>query len=160
MEPKTIQVQFRRCHMFARMPTKAELDSAYDFYVVGDEDFSVLHETPKGCRCSFKLKPGQAKLFSLGIEAAIEEGFGCLLWDRSGMGGVHFVHRLAGVIDGTYRGEWKVCLVNLGVKPYVINEGDRVIQGVLHEVINGTWEEVDKLPESLRGAGGFGASGR
>jgi dUTP pyrophosphatase len=159
--PRTIQVQFRRCHMFAKTPTKAnKFDSAYDFYVVGDMDFSVLDETPEGCRCSFKLEPGEAKLFNLGIHAAIEEGFGCLLWDRSGMGGKHFIHRLAGVIDGTYRGEWKACLVNLSDRPHVIHEGDRIIQGVFHEVINGIWEEVPELPASIRGGAGFGASGR
>lgn len=167
--PKVIEVQFKRIHKFAKYPTKAnDLDLGYDFFVTADEDFTVLAAdmppaftaTPPGCRASLMLLPGESHLFHFGIQAAIQEGYGCLFWDRSGMGGKRLIHRFAGVIDGTYRGEWMNRLFNFSNEVQVIHEGDRIVQGVLTEVINGTWDEVDELPESVRGEGGFGSSGR
>ena len=167
--PKTIEVQFRRINKFAKRPLKLEdLDLGYDFFVVADEDFSVLTEkmapafvaTPDHCRASLAIPPGGNHMFRLGIQAAIQEGYGCLLWDRSGMGGKRLVHRFAGVIDGGYRGEWMTRLFNFSNEVQVVHEGDRIVQGVLTEVINGTWDEVDELPASVRGESGFGSSGR
>jgi dUTP pyrophosphatase len=148
------------------------LELGYDFYVVADDDFSVIVPdvitpgadgglfTPEGVRASLIMQPMEAHLFKLGIEAAIEPGYGLFYWDRSGMGGKRQIHRFAGVIDSTYRGEWAVSLCNFSGAPQIIHEGDRIIQGVFAEVINGSWDEVDVLPESTRGRGGFGSSGR
>ncbi len=167
--PKMIEVQFKRIHKFAKRPTKAnDLDLGYDFYVVADDDFAVLTKdmapafvaTPDYCRASLVIPPGETHMFHLGIKVAIQEGYGCLLWDRSGMGGKRLLHRFAGVIDGTYRGEWMCRLFNHSNEAQVIHEHDRIVQGVLTEVINGTWDEVDELPASVRGEGGFGSSGR
>lgn len=83
-----------------------------------------------------------------------------MLWDRSGLGGIDCVHRLAGVIDEDYRGEWLVRLINFGRNAVMINEGDRIIQGVFQERVEAIFEMADELPSSNRSTGGFGASGK
>jgi dUTP pyrophosphatase len=62
-------------------------------------------------------------------------------------------------VDSDYRGEIKVILVNLGTEPYTVRRGDRIAQLVLNAVGRVEWEEVEELPDSLRGAGGFGHTG-
>jgi len=159
MPPKTIKTAFKKLHPLAKCPQKNdELDMGYDFFVVPDEKWWKDTINPEQ-GLKFVLQPGGSHLFHLGIATAIEEGYGCLLWDRSGMGGKRLIHRLAGVIDGTYRGEWMVRLINHSNQPQTFHAGDRIIQGVLTEVINGTWYETGELPESKRGEGGFGSSG-
>jgi len=155
---RTIQTTFKKLHPLAKSPQKSdELDLGYDFFVVPDEKWWEDKETGE---LKMVIQPGGSYLFHLGIATAIEDGFGCLLWDRSGMGGKRLLHRLAGVIDGTYRGEWLVRLVNHSSQPQTFHVGDRIIQGVITEVINGTWDETEgELPESQRGEGGFGSSG-
>lgn len=105
------------------------------------------------------LKPGERHMFSTGIAVAIPEGYVALLWDRSGLGS-RGIHRLAGVIDAGYRGEWKVVLVNLSDEPVEIMAGDKIVQCVLQEFTPAEITEVEELPESLRGEQGFGSSGR
>lgn len=167
--PKTIEVQFKRIHKFAKRPLKLDdLDFGYDFFATADDDFVVLTKdmppafvaTPDHCRASLVIPPGESHMFHLGIQVAIQDGYGCLFWDRSGMGGKRLIHQFAGVIDGTYRGEWMTRLFNFSSEVQVIHEGDRIVQGILTKVINGTWDEVDELPTSARGESGFGASGR
>jgi dUTP pyrophosphatase len=75
------------------------------------------------------------------------------------MGAKHNIHRLAGVIDANYRGEWMVSLINLSKKPYTIFEGDKIIQAIIQRD-----EQLDfvlgELDETSRGEQGFGSSGR
>lgn len=75
---------------------------------------------------------------------------------RSGIG----VLNSPGTIDADYRGEIGVVLVNLSAEEFVVNDGDRIAQLVVarHESVE--WEPVDRLGETLRGAGGFGHTGR
>jgi len=107
----------------------------------------------------FVLEPGGSHLFRTGISMAIEEGHACYFWDRSGMGAFQEVHRLAGVIDEDYRGEWLVKLINLSGVPRKISPGDKIVQGVFQERIEAEFPVVDTLPETARGAGGFGSTG-
>lgn len=65
-----------------------------------------------------------------------------------------------GTIDADYRGEVKVIMANLGKEPFRIRRGDRIAQLVVSRVARLEWKEVDTLPESDRGEGGFGHSGR
>ena len=82
-----------------------------------------------------------------------------LLKDRSGMAAKHNIHVLAGVIDSDYRGEWFVCLYNLGNKPYIVKAGHRVCQGIFVPVPIVRMEEVYYLEGTERGEGGFGSTG-
>ena len=74
------------------------------------------------------------------------------------MGAVKCVHRLAGVIDEDYRGEWLVRLVNHGNKPVRINVGDKIVQGIYQEYAIANCPVVATLPETARGIGGFGST--
>ena len=76
---------------------------------------------------SHTIKSGESHLFSTGIACEIPSGYCALLWDRSSLGSKG-VHRLAGVIDSSYRGEWKVCLINLSDKDYEVESGIRFVR--------------------------------
>lgn len=108
---------------------------------------------------SYTLKPGERHLFSTGIAVEFPKGQVALLWDRSGLGSKG-IHRLAGVIDSGYRGEWKVALVNLTKESFEIKAGDKIIQCILQKFESVKIKEVKTLKESKRGAKGFGSSGR
>jgi dUTP pyrophosphatase len=108
---------------------------------------------------TYTLSPGETHLFSTGISAAIPDGYVALLWDRSGLGSKG-IHRLAGVIDSGYRGEWKVVLTNLSPDPYEITAGDKIVQCVVQKFEPVEITEVDELSDSLRGSRGFGSSGK
>lgn len=105
------------------------------------------------------LKPGEIYAFSTGIAASFSKGYVALIWDRSGLG-VQGIHRLAGVIDSGYRGEWKIVLVNLSKKSYKITAGDKIAQCVLQKFEPTTIREAKTLTTSKRGTKGFGSSGR
>lgn len=104
------------------------------------------------------LKPGDSFLFRTGFAQAIQEDHLCEFWDRSGMGGKKRIHRLAGVIDEDYRGEWFVCLVNHSTETHRINVGDKIVQGLYKERIEATCPIVDDLDDTARGEGGFGST--
>lgn len=104
------------------------------------------------------LKPGDAFLFRTGFAQAIEEDYCCLLWDRSGMGGVKIIHRCAGVIDPDYRGEWFVRLVNHSTETHRIKVGEKIVQGVYQKRVVAACPIVTDLDETERGEGGFGST--
>lgn len=108
---------------------------------------------------SYTLKPGELHLFSTGVAVEIPSGFVALLWDRSGLGS-RGIHRLAGVIDADYRGEWKVALLNTTKAPFLIKKGDKIIQCVVQrfEPVSIKWAK--KLSDTSRARKGFGSSGR
>jgi len=80
------------------------------------------------------------------------------LWDRSGMGAKKIVHRLAGVIDEDYRGEWFVRLVNHSSEVVRVEVGDKIVQGIYTERTEVECPIVPALPETSRGTGGFGST--
>ncbi|MDP3997581.1 MAG: dUTP diphosphatase [Candidatus Curtissbacteria bacterium] len=108
---------------------------------------------------SYTLEPGERHMFSTGITTEFSKGYVALLWDRSGLGSKG-IHRLAGVIDSGYRGEWKVVLLNTTNEPYEIKKGDKIIQCILQKFEPTQIEEVQDLEDSQRGTRGFGSSGR
>ena len=65
-----------------------------------------------------------------------------------------------GTIDSDYRGELKVILFNHGVDDFIVNNGDRIAQMVLMPVLKASFEEVYELPDTVRGSGGFGSTGK
>ncbi len=96
-----------------------------------------------------------------GVAVAIPEGYAGLVTPRSGLAvqrGVGIVNS-PGLVDSGYRGEIKVILVNHGRKPVDIARGDRIAQLVVTPVESQDFVEVEELPESARGEGGFGSSG-
>lgn len=107
------------------------------------------------------LAPGQRVLVPTGLALAIPDGFEVQVRPRSGLALRHGVTVLnaPGTIDADYRGEVQVLLVNLGSTSYQVQVGERIAQMVLAPVSRGLLVEVEELPETARGDGGFGSSG-
>jgi dUTP pyrophosphatase len=109
------------------------------------------------------LEPGERRLVGTGIAVAIPEGHAGFVQPRSGLAlrsGIGIVNA-PGLIDSGYRGEIGVVLVNLDrAEPAVVERGDKVAQLVVLPVAAASLVVADELPESGRGAGGFGSTGR
>ncbi len=108
------------------------------------------------------LAPGQRALLPTGIAIALPEGYAAFVHPRSGLAaryGVSLVNA-PGTVDAGYRGEIKVSVINLDpVTPVVFHRGDRIAQLVIQEVVRARFHEVENLPGSARGSGGFGSTG-
>jgi len=108
------------------------------------------------------LEPEARALVPTGIAVAIPEGFAGLVVPRSGLAARHGigVANGPGLIDAGYRGEVKVILINHGSDSVEIERGERIAQLVIVPVLVTELVEVDALPDTKRGAGGFGSTGR
>ena len=108
------------------------------------------------------LGPLERTLVPTGLYIALPAGFEAQVRPRSGLAAKHGITVLntPGTIDADYRGEIRVILVNLSDAPFEIVPGERIAQMVIarHEQV--TWEQVDVLDETQRGAGGFGSTGK
>jgi len=107
------------------------------------------------------LEPGAREAIPTGIALAIPQGFEGQVRARSGTALRHGIAcvNAPGTIDSDYRGEVKVILGNLGTAPFKIRRGDRIAQLVIAPVTRATFDSVFELPETGRGAGGFGSTG-
>lgn len=111
----------------------------------------------------FTLEPGERKLVPTGMAIAMPNGYVCLVHPRSGLAIKHGVSivNTPGTVDAGYRGELQVILINTDPKEAVsFKRGDRIAQLVFQKVERALFEEVSELPESMRGDGGFGSTGR
>jgi dUTP pyrophosphatase len=108
------------------------------------------------------LLPLQRKLIPTGIFIALQPGTEAQIRPRSGLAFKHGITVLnsPGTIDADYRGEVKVLLVNLSDVPFEILPGDRIAQMVIANYLRAQWEEVNELSDTVRGAGGFGSTGK
>jgi dUTP pyrophosphatase len=108
------------------------------------------------------LKPGARALVATGIAIALPDQFEAQVRPRSGLAVKHGVTVLnaPGTIDWDYRGEIKVPLINLGTQDFTIARGDRIAQMVIAKVEVAELLEAVSLDDTVRGAGGFGSSGR
>ena len=108
------------------------------------------------------LAPGERAVVPTGIAIALPEGYVCLAHPRSGLAaknGISIVNA-PGTIDSGYRGEIKIILINTDrAESFEIKRGDRIAQLVFQKFESARFYEVDSLPESQRGAGGFGSTG-
>ena len=108
------------------------------------------------------LKPQSSCLVPTGISVAFSEEFEIQIRPRSGLAAKNNINVLntPGTIDSDYRGEIKVIIYNHGGSDFVINKGDRIAQMILMPVIKMELEEAENLPETIRGEGGFGSTGK
>ena len=108
------------------------------------------------------LQPGERALVPTGIAMAVPEGYVALVHPRSGLAARHglSIVNAPGTIDAGYRGEVSVLLVNLDPsEPIELRRGDRIAQLVFQRVEQAGFVEVEVLPESVRGVGGYGSTG-
>jgi len=108
------------------------------------------------------IKPNSSELIPTGLQVAIPEELEIQIRPRSGLAAKESIGVLnsPGTIDSDYRGELKIILFNHSNKDFIINNGDRIAQMVLVPIIKMEFEEVDSLPDTVRGQGGFGSTGK
>ncbi|AKK03304.1 deoxyuridine 5'-triphosphate nucleotidohydrolase Dut [Corynebacterium epidermidicanis] len=143
--PRTIQL--KRLDPELPMPTRAHRgDAGADLYAAE----------------SVTIAPGERVLVSTGVAIALPLGMVGLIHPRSGLAakqGLSIVNT-PGTIDADYRGELKVCLINLDSRtPIEITRGDRIAQLVIQRVELVEFTEVAELDETVRGTGGYGSTG-
>jgi len=109
------------------------------------------------------LKPGQTELIPSGIAIHLDDpGLAAMVLPRSGMGHKHGIvlGNLVGLIDSDYQGEILVSLWNRGAAAFTLNPMERIAQLVVVPVVQVALNVVDDFPQSTRGAGGFGSTGK
>ncbi|GAA4837258.1 dUTP diphosphatase [Algivirga pacifica] len=129
-------------------------------------EYQTAHAAGMDLRASLEesivLKPLERKLIPTGIYMELPAGFEAQVRPRSGLAYKHGLTVLnsPGTIDADYRGEVKVLLVNLSDQPFEVVNGERIAQMVIakHETIS--WENVEVLSDTDRGAGGYGSTGK
>ena len=108
------------------------------------------------------VAPKTSFLVPTGLSMAFSEDYEIQIRPRSGLAAENNISVLntPGTIDSDYRGEIKIIIYNHGDRNFTINNGDRIAQMILVPVVKMNFEEVDDLPETLRGKGGFGSTGK
>jgi len=111
---------------------------------------------------SITLKPLERTLVPTGLFIELPSGFEAQIRPRSGLAFKHGITVLntPGTIDADYRGEIKVILVNLSNDSFEIQDGERVAQMIINKIEQISWESVEILTDTKRGAGGFGHTGK
>ena len=109
-----------------------------------------------------KISSNCSCLVPTGLSMAFSEDYEVQIRPRSGLAAKNSITVLntPGTIDSDYRGEIKIILFNHGKKDFIINNNDRVAQMILTPVVKMELEETDNLPDTLRGEGGFGSTGK
>ncbi len=134
-------------HPLARLPLRAHPGDG------GADLFSVE---------AIVIPPGERRAVGTGIALAIPPGYAGFVQPRSGLAFKHgiMVVNSPGLVDAGYRGELRVALYNSGEEPFVVAVGERIAQLVVQKVEEPSFFEAEELPETPRGSGGFGSSGR
>ncbi len=150
MEPE-VQVQFIRLPHLGELPPPVRMtgnSAGFDLAAAVDRPLT--------------LEPGEFKLLPTGIALAIPAGYEGQVRPRSGLALRHGLTVLnsPGTIDADYRGEVKVLLINLGREAYQVQRGDRIAQLLIARSPRIRLVESDGLPETPRGGGGFGHTGK
>ena len=119
-------------------------------------DLMALIENP------IKIKSQNSALIPTGLSIAIPEDMEVQIRPRSGLAAKSNISVLntPGTIDSDYRGEIKVILFNHGDKDFTVNNDDRIAQMILMPILKVDFETVETLPETIRGSGGFGSTGK
>jgi dUTP pyrophosphatase len=132
----------------------------------GIPSYATLGSAGMDLRSNFKgqiqLAPGEQTLIPTGINIALPRGLEAQIRPRSGLAFRHGITVLnsPGTIDSDYRGDIGIILINHGSETYLINHGDRIAQMVIAEYKSVVWGIVLDLPETERGEGGFGSTGK
>ncbi|MFI6733042.1 dUTP diphosphatase [Nonomuraea sp. NPDC050451] len=143
-----VEVLIQRLDAGLPMPSYAHAgDAGADLYAAEDVE----------------LLPGERAVVGTGVAIALPDGYAAFVHPRSGLAAKHGVTLVnaPGTVDAGYRGEIRVTLINTDAKePFRLQRGDRVAQLVVQRVERAAFYEVEGLPGSVRGANGFGSTGR
>ena len=142
-------IQLKKLKENALLPARgSEHAAGYDLYACLEED--VL------------IPPGQTVKIGTGLAVAVPEGFFGAVFARSGLASKEGLRpaNCVGVCDSDYRGEYIIALHNDSNMARTVRHGDRIAQLVILPFLPAEFEECDSLPETARGAGGFGSTGK
>lgn len=145
----TLQVQVRRLPHHAGLPLPSrQTDGAAGYDVASAEP-------------DFTLRPSERRLVRTGLALAIPPGYEAQVRPRSGLALKHglTLPNTPATIDSDYRGELMIAMINLGTEPVAVARGTRIAQLVFQRVEHVNLVEVEELPASERGQGGFGSTG-
>jgi len=138
-----VKIKIKKLHADAIIPKYAhEGDAGMDIYSVED----------------LVLEPKHRAVLRTGLSIELPKGYVSLIWDKSGIASKG-IKTMGGVIEYTYRGEYKVVLVNLSGKSFEIQKGQKIAQVLIQKVENPKIEVVEELSETSRGDKGFGSTG-
>ena len=144
-----VKILIKRLHSEVKLPKyKTDGSSGMDLMAFLDRPISIM--------------PQKSELIPTGLSVAIPDNTELQIRPRSGLAAKNNISVLntPGTVDSDYRGELKVILYNHGNKEFLVNNEDRIVQMVLVPIIKATFEEVESLPETIRGEGGFGSTGK
>ena len=141
--------------LFKRLNPKAQIPK-YKTNGSSGLDLMALIEDP------IKIKSQESAIIPTGISVAIPQDTEIQIRPRSGLAAKSSISVLntPGTIDSDYRGEIKIILFNHGKEEFIVNNDDRVAQMIVMPIIKAEFEEVENLPKTLRGSGGFGSTGK
>lgn len=146
-EPGSVEILICRLDPDLPLPQRSHPgDAGSDLYLTAD----------------IELQPGQRALVGTGVCIALPAGYAAFVHPRSGLAARHGVTivNAPGTVDAGYRGEIRVILMNTdAVNPVRLQRGDRIAQLVVQRVERPVFDEVERLPGSARGEGGFGSTG-
>lgn len=136
-------LKIKKLHRFALLPVKKPGDAGYDIY---------------SCKEAV-IQPKDRMLIRTGIASEFPSDYVARICDRSGMATKEGFHVMAGVIDASYRGEWKILLYNSTNQRKVLDAQTRIAQVLFYKVADFPVMEVDSLSSTQRGIRGFGSTG-
>ena len=143
-----VQVKYKKLRETATVPEyQTEHASGMDLYSANTQDITIA--------------PGCIEIIPLGFSMALPDHFEAQVRPRSGLASKFGVTlpNSPGTIDGDYRGEVCVPLINHGPEPFVVEPNMRIAQMIIAPVVQATFEVVEELDETDRGSGGFGSTG-
>ena len=140
-----VLVKVKKIHQDAILPRYAHPGDA------GMDLFSCVDLT---------IKAGERALVPTGISMEFPQGHVALIWDKSGLAANKGIKTMAGVIEYTYRGEYKIVLLNTSNDDFFIKKGDKIAQVLIQPISTAEVVEVSDLSETSRGAGAFGSTGK
>ena len=144
-----MKIAVKKLHPDALLPTYGSTDAAgADLYACLDAPVTI--------------EPGQTAFIPTGLALEVPQGCAGLIYARSGLAckkGLAPANKV-GVVDSDYRGEVKIALHNHGTQPQIVGPGERVAQFIITPVLTPAYEEVEELSDTVRGAGGFGSTGK
>jgi dUTP pyrophosphatase len=142
---KMVKIKVKKLHPEAILPSYAHPgeDAGMDIYSVEEAI----------------IKAGERALISTGLAMEFPPGHVCLVWDKSGLAVKNGLKTMAGVIEHSYRGEYKIAVFNTSKEDYPIKKGQKIAQILVQPILTAEIEEVSELSDSSRGSGGFGSTG-
>lgn len=146
---KKVKVEFVKVHPKAKLPTYATEGAS-------GMDLTNVLEKP------LTLKPNERAKVPTGLVMVLPPGYEGQVRPRSGLASKHGITlaNCVGTVDSDYRGELCCLMINLGIEPYTIQPNDRIAQLVIAPVVHVEAEVIEKIPETKRGSGGFGSTGK